>query len=161
MRKKQRVVYQIVCLPTGQSYIGASENYRSRKMSHLYQLRQNKHHNILLQNAFNTHGEESFKFEIIELVEPDKGVFSREGYYQRKLDTDFNIQYSNPNLDGFDTARLIRAIKANGYSVKGFSEKVLGISYRTFKTQLDKQTLRVRDIKRILELLDKQFDDIF
>lgn len=60
-----------------------------------------------------------------------------------------------------DTTKLNEAIKAKGYSITGFSEQVLDIQYRTFKTQLERQTLRLKDIHRILKLLDKTFEEIF
>lgn len=61
----------------------------------------------------------------------------------------------------YDPTKLTQAIKAKGYSIKGFSESVLGIPYRTFKTQIDRQSIRMRDISAILEVVDGTYENLF
>jgi group I intron endonuclease len=50
----------------GKFYIGSSKNVRYRWHDHLTELRQNCHSNPRLQNSWNTYGESSFKFEVLE-----------------------------------------------------------------------------------------------
>lgn len=63
-------IYRIVCLATGKPYIGSAINLANRCRLHFHHLRQNKHHSITLQRAWDKHGEESFVFEVLELVLP-------------------------------------------------------------------------------------------
>ena len=76
-------IYRIACLATGKLYIGSAINLSNRRRVHLHHLRQNKHHSITLQRAWNKHGEENFLFEVIELVLP-AFLLEREQYW---LDT--------------------------------------------------------------------------
>ena len=76
-------IYRIMCVPTGRLYIGSAISLQSRWRVHLHGLRQNKHHSITLQRAFNKYGESAFAFEVIELVLPPF-LIAREQHY---LDT--------------------------------------------------------------------------
>jgi hypothetical protein len=55
---------------------------------------------------------------------------------------------------------LTKIIKLRGYSIAGFARQVLGLSYRTFKTQIDKETMRYKDIKIVLKELKIKFEDL-
>ena len=59
-------IYKIINLVNGKFYIGSSKNLMKRWGDHLYRLRNNKHLNKHLQNAYNKYGESSFAFVIIE-----------------------------------------------------------------------------------------------
>ena len=62
-------IYKIENLINGKIYIGsASINFIIRWNSHKNELKNNKHPNIHLQNAWNLYGEENFVFEVIEEV---------------------------------------------------------------------------------------------
>lgn len=73
-------IYKIICSGNNKVYIGQSTNIHRRYKSHITDLKANKHHNPKLQYAFNKYGEDSFRFEIIELC--DKSLLDeRENYY--------------------------------------------------------------------------------
>lgn len=59
-------IYKIINLVNNKFYIGSSKNLMKRWTDHLYRLRNNKHMNKHLQNAYNKYGESSFAFVIIE-----------------------------------------------------------------------------------------------
>lgn len=63
-------IYEIVCLPTGQRYIGQAIDVQSRLSNHRGRLLRNKHRNHKLQSAFNTCGARSFEFRIVEAGPP-------------------------------------------------------------------------------------------
>jgi len=74
-------VYAIENTKNGKRYIGSSVDYEKRKREHLNQLRKNKHHSIHLQRSWETYGEKSFKFEIMEICENLKLIREREEYW--------------------------------------------------------------------------------
>ena len=76
-------IYCIRCLVNDKVYIGSAKSFELRWGSHLYELRKGTHINPHLQRSFSKHGEENFKFEIIEsLGDYDKDFyFSRENAY--------------------------------------------------------------------------------
>lgn len=81
---KKSGIYQIVCSATGKFYIGSAVNLQSRRRVHLHGLRNNVHHSVTLQRAFNKYGEDAFTFEVLELV-PVPLLIEREQYWLDKL----------------------------------------------------------------------------
>lgn len=68
-------IYLITCQPHGRLplyYIGQSKNIHLRFGQHKTSLRSGSHFNRKLQNFWNAHGSESFKFEPLEFCEVDK-----------------------------------------------------------------------------------------
>ena len=62
-------IYKITNLKNHKIYIGSSNNIMRRWYEHLRDLKNQKHCNSHLQNAWNKYGENNFLFEIIEIVE--------------------------------------------------------------------------------------------
>lgn len=83
-------IYKIQNLKTNQIYIGSAINFAKRKYYHLYDLKNNKHHSIILQNSFNKHGEENFEFSVIEEVYEKENLIKREQYYIDTLKPKYN-----------------------------------------------------------------------
>lgn len=79
--KDKMGIYQIVNLIDGKKYVGSSKNLYNRKAKHFYNLKNNKHGNCHLQNAFNKYGEDNFSFEVIEFVNTEDELLPREQYY--------------------------------------------------------------------------------
>jgi group I intron endonuclease len=67
----KNVIYQIRNVVNGKIYIGSAIDSKIRFEKHRRQLRKNKHHCAHLQASWNKHGEDCFKFEILEQVEGD------------------------------------------------------------------------------------------
>ncbi|MBO0862922.1 MAG: GIY-YIG nuclease family protein [Chloracidobacterium sp.] len=61
-------VYQILCLITGQIYIGSSVKMHERWVDHRRNLRRGPHVNKHLQQAWIRYGEENFEFTVVEYV---------------------------------------------------------------------------------------------
>jgi group I intron endonuclease len=59
-------IYSIKNVKNNNCYFGSSKNIEKRWKTHLNQLKNNKHHNIRLQRAWNKYGENNFIFEIVE-----------------------------------------------------------------------------------------------
>ena len=62
-------IYSISFIDKDKIYIGSSNDICRRGAEHLNFLKQNKHCNNKLQNAFNKYGIENFKFEILDTIE--------------------------------------------------------------------------------------------
>lgn len=76
-------IYAIVNTLTQDRYIGSSGDIAMRHKQHKGLLRQGKHYARLLQEAWNSYGEEAFEFVILEVV-PD--IHLLEAVEQRYLD---------------------------------------------------------------------------
>ena len=77
-------VYCIICLKTRKIYIGQSINIAKRLRDHKYLLRRNTHNNAALQKAWNRHGEDFFKFFVVEEISKRK-LLARENYWINTL----------------------------------------------------------------------------
>lgn len=53
-------IYKIVNQVTKEKYVGQTTNFSRRKQNHLSALRNNRHPNLKLQNAWNKYGEDNF-----------------------------------------------------------------------------------------------------
>lgn len=63
-------VYAIVCSINSKIYVGSTcRSFYLRWRDHKTSLNKNSHCNTYLQNAWNKYGEESFSFEVLEIVE--------------------------------------------------------------------------------------------
>ena len=80
-----RGVYAIRCLPTGQVYVGASENVRARFAGHFSLLRAGRHPNKLLQRAWTAHGESAFTFEVLQTVDAGGSLARVEAEWVHRL----------------------------------------------------------------------------
>jgi group I intron endonuclease len=83
---KSKGVYRIVNNINGKLYIGSTGSkggFKKRWSYHLTDLRQNKHHSRHLQRDWNKYGEESFIFEILEIIEDftKETLLIREQHY--------------------------------------------------------------------------------
>ena len=83
-------IYEIFCTKTNKAYIGSTSiNFGDRRDCHFASLRNGYHFNKKMQEDFDTFGEGSFKFKVIECVEPGniEKCQERERYWIKKLNT--------------------------------------------------------------------------
>ena len=77
-------IYKILNNVNGKFYIGSTNNFNNRKITHLTKLNKGKHENKYLQRAWNKYGEDNFEFIILEIV-PYEDQFNIEQKYLDKL----------------------------------------------------------------------------
>ena len=92
-------IYKITNTVNGKVYIGSSIHLDKRWEEHLWYLKNNKHHSIHLQNAWNKYG--SFIFEILLYCDKENLVF----YEQRAIDEYRSLN----NLFGYNAAKVQRS----------------------------------------------------
>jgi group I intron endonuclease len=86
--KKTCCIYKLVCTVTNKVYVGSTVDLSRRLGNHRSALRNNRHHSVLLQRAFEKYGEDFFEIEILELLENTIErciLFQREQHYLDEL----------------------------------------------------------------------------
>lgn len=78
-------VYCIRCIPTGRVYVGSAVRISVRWKVHQKVLRSGRG-NSKLRRAWNKYGEESFSFEVLEVVSDRAMLLDREQHYMDALD---------------------------------------------------------------------------
>ena len=71
VRKARPGIFAVRCLAEGAAWIGASRDVDSQQNGIWFQLRMGNHMNKALQQAWNRHGADAFRFEALEVVEDD------------------------------------------------------------------------------------------
>lgn len=84
-------IYCIQCVTNNKKYIGSSINVFKRRNRHFSDLRNLKHKNRHLQNAYNKYGADNFTFYVIEFVENKDNLIIREQYHIDKEEPEYNI----------------------------------------------------------------------
>lgn len=88
--KNKSGIYSILNMENGKRYIGSSKDIYNRLHEHWFNLKNNKSHNVHLQNAWNKYKEESFIFNVLEYCEEDIR-FEREQFYIDLLKPEYNF----------------------------------------------------------------------
>jgi group I intron endonuclease len=84
-------VYQIICLPTGDTYIGSTNNFARRWHQHRDDLRLGIHANYRLTNLYLHYGAGALEFSILETCAPERRLY-REKAWIEKVRPTINIQ---------------------------------------------------------------------
>jgi len=64
-------IFAVRCQASGRIWVGSSPNLHSAHNRFWFCLRQRSHPNRDLQNEWNSHGEQSFQYEVLEKLEDD------------------------------------------------------------------------------------------
>jgi group I intron endonuclease len=74
-------VYQIRNCTNGKLYIGSTNDLVRRERKHFSELRNNKHGNQHLQNAWNKYGESCFTFEVLRYIDDEDRLIRAEQFF--------------------------------------------------------------------------------
>lgn len=143
---KRSGIYLIRCDVNGRVYIGSAKNLDRRLYEHRRELRQGKHCNGRLQNAFNKYGEAAFSFLILEEC-AIRSLITREQFY----------------INLYDSARVGFNIASVAYSQLGFrhseaSKKKMSLSHMGQKPTPEvvmKRSIKLRGRKRSADAIEK------
>ena len=90
-RKQQQGVFAIRCDASGETWVASSPNLDAIQNREWFALRSGLHRNKAMQAAWNTHGDASFRYEIVEEVTDDNPLLipallkDREKHWRAKL----------------------------------------------------------------------------
>ncbi len=104
-------IYRIVRLKSGQCYIGHTSKTTTdaRWKQHKIDLRRKKHHSQYLQNSWNKHGADAFKFELIEECD-EVSKLIREQYWIDGLNSCYNHAKVAGSRKGVKFTRIQREL---------------------------------------------------
>lgn len=124
-------IYKILNKINGKFYLGSAKNVRERLVRHLCDLRNNRHHSITFQRAWNKYSDLAFFIEIIEECE-EALLKIREQYYLDSL---------KPYLSniGYNIGR--QACGGDNLSSNMRKEEIIKKISKTIKDNLAKLTL--------------------
>jgi len=127
-------IYEILCSTTNESYIGSTTNWQKRLSTHLVLLRNGKHSNKFLQEAWNICGEKNFLTRVLEECTPEENAnHAREQFYINKTATCYNTN-ENKMLSGI-IRTSITPRKQRAYDLEKKSYKTPYAIERTCNTQ--------------------------
>lgn len=89
--KRVMAVYQIENTITKEIYVGSTINYINRIAVHRYKMRNGMHSPHRLYNDGAKYGESLFRFSILEIVNDESILLSREQFYIDKLSPQYNV----------------------------------------------------------------------
>ena len=137
-------IYQIRNKVNNKIYIGSTNNLKRRWESHIYQLKNNMHHSIKLQKAWNKYGEDNFEFSIIEEFNSDNedDKYIKEQYYLDLYESYTDKGYNMSNIA--DTRKLFKRIKSEN-SVFTKITKEVAIAIKRELCETDKQQKEIAE----------------
>ena len=98
----------------GRTYVGSTtSSFRDRWQKHKNQLHKLKHHSSYLQNVYNKHGVNSISFSILEVVNDNNLILSREQYWIDYLKPEFNTLTIAGNSLGYKFPEDLRIKNRN------------------------------------------------
>jgi group I intron endonuclease len=90
-------IYRIRCLVNNFTYYGSASSprgFRTRFQSHLWRLKNARHHSWILQRDWKRYGASCFEFQIIEIVSPEQCINSEQAYIDRHGIGEENSSYN-------------------------------------------------------------------
>ncbi len=90
LSKNKSGIYKIINIINNKIYIGSATNIKQRWATHKFRLKNNKHHNSHLQNAWNKYGERNFLFEVLDYVSNKENLIKYEQLWMDLLKPEYN-----------------------------------------------------------------------
>ena len=97
---KEVGIYKIENKLNGHCYIGSSKNIKKRWYEHRRRLKNNTHHSIVLQRAWNKYGEENFKFDILCYCSENELLIKEQEFFN-ELKPEYIILKIAGRLNGY------------------------------------------------------------
>ena len=171
-------IYKIINKINGKYYVGSSDNIlgtTGRWKEHINGLKNNRHDNKYLQNAWNKYGESNFEFIIIEEI-PKEKLFEIEQKYLDKLKLNrrnlcYNLSF-NATGGGFlghrhsmeSRRKISEKLKGKPSPTKGLKQSQEQINHRVVNYLIGDKNARWKHVneetKAKLFIVYKQFGSV-
>ena len=113
-------IYRIINKQTKERYIGMSKDIGERWKSHLYLLKNNKHHCKKLQESWNLYGYENFSFEVVEVCKKTELVQKEIFHWEQEQELCFNGKPDGTDKEVTDeTKQKLSQVKKGNQNAKG------------------------------------------
>lgn len=141
-------IYKIVNTKNGKFYIGSAKSLYYRKATHFCNLKNKKHHNKALQNAYNKYGKNMLEFIVVEYCEVLE-LIQREQFFIDTLKPVYNFCKTAGSPIGIkrteDTKNKIRLNHAKHNLGKKFSDSIrLNMSIGQRKRKPPKESTKIK-----------------
>jgi len=137
-------VYAIINTVNQKLYIGSSKNLKNRKYNHFFALKNNKHPNEYLQNAWNKHGKQAFNWAILCYCK-ENTLLEKEQYYINYY------QACNPNC-GYNLSLRADRIKLTEESLEKMRKKLSEVMKVRMLSKETREKLRQANLGKKLSL---------
>jgi len=141
----QSGIYSITNIVNRKKYFGSAVNLQARKAGHFQALKKNLHSNKYLQNAWNTHGETNFKFEVVFLCPENELLLNEQIFLNTNFKKGKKLGYNICQIAGSSLGHIMSA-----ESRKKMSDAKLNMSEET------KQKMRQAKLGKKNSLSHKQ-----
>ena len=132
-------------------YIGSAVSLAHRKGTHFYQLKNNKHGNLHLQNFVNKYGINSLNFTVLEFCKKEV-LIEREQYYFSRFERLFNIlKFAGSSL-GRECPKNVRLKISNSLknaNLKGL-KKSEETKLRMSKPKTKEHTAKIKEAQKMV-----------
>ncbi len=115
-REAKMAAYAIRCIASGEIYVGATTNVEQRFLDHKKLLVAFSHSNKRLQALWNKHGEEGFRFEVLEVVKERSLLAERERHWVKQFENNIssakhagNYQWNKPRIASKNVTFRVKA----------------------------------------------------
>ena len=131
-------IYAIINKVNNSKYIGSSINIKERWRLHIHRLKNNIHHNIHLQRAWEKYGEGNFEFIILLRCEPKYLLKNEQDYFDKEF-PEYNICFIAGNSLGIirsDEYRKKQSIAQRGKIISEKTRKKISIGMKGKRNSL-------------------------
>ncbi len=147
-------IYSIVNTKSGKCYVGSAIDLKRRAYEHLSSLRKGNHFNRYLQRSWNKNGEELFRFEVLELCQPED-LLDKETHYIKSKDvynaskdcsTWLGRKHTEETKSKIRAARAKQVIPPESYAAA--AQKLTGRKMNFSKETIRKLSQRAKNMDR-------------
>ena len=143
-------IYKIVNKVNGKYYVGSSKNIQNRCRSHFNYLRKNKHPNDYLQKSWNKHGENNFKYIVVEKCKLEDRLIIEQKYLhiaKQNKDKTYNLNFKSVGGPDFNEYSINKIRN----SKLGNKNPMFGKHCQNFGKHLSDETKkRISESKKII-----------
>ncbi len=148
-------VYEIHCIATNKFYIGASNNVGKRLQKHFSELRFNRHPNTRLQQDYNTFGQSSFEWHILEET---LNIYEREIYYQK--DRVLDLLYNDKITGHWKKESLCHnSASKDSHKTQEYRDKMSTLLSRNKVARIDLITKELLEVFESVQSIELEYPD--